>query len=100
MPHHRHGHVGLDEPLESKKVVSGRNLPVRRAHIEQPARKILGLELAGIDRQRNRPDAPKTIAFPAKQLVISPRTARLITPDIDNMPSPNRPDTDFASWFR
>ena len=100
MPRHRLSHIGSDEFLESKKIVSGRNLPIRRTHISSPVRKILGIEFTGLGRQRNRPNVLKAIAFPLKQLVISPRTARLVSPDVNDMPSPHCPDANFASWFR
>src|SRR5258708_39092784 len=88
--------VGPDESFEAKKIVSGRNLPMRCARIDAPARKIPGIEVGGLNRQRHRPNALEAVAFPLKQLAISLRTARLITGDVDDMPSPHRADTGLA----
>src|SRR5229473_544300 len=73
---------------------------MRCAHIDEPARKILRIEVSGLNRQRNRPHALEAVAFPLKQLAISLRTTRLITGDVDDMPSPHGADAGLASCFR
>src|SRR5215467_16347398 len=97
MPHHRLGHIGPDEFFKSKKIVSGRNLPIRCTYFDQPARKVPRIERAGLDRQQNRPNALKAIAFPLKQLVIPPRITRLVTTNVNDMPPPYHSNADLAS---
>src|SRR6267142_680968 len=90
VPHQGLIKAGPDESYEAKKIVSGRNPPMRCAHIDAPARKILRIEVGRCNRQRSRPHALEAVAFPLKQLAISLRTTRLITGDVDDMPPPHR----------
>src|SRR5262249_6661063 len=89
MQRHRPSYIGTDQPLEPNKIVASGDLPVRVLRVQAPACEILGFEFQRMERQTNRPFTLKAIALASKQLVIRFRPARIVTLDIDDVPSPD-----------
>src|SRR5262245_44091443 len=58
-----------------------------------------GFEFQRMERQTNRPFTLKAIALTSKQLVIRFRSARIVTLDIDDVPSPDPAGFARALWL-
>src|SRR5215470_10791347 len=78
----RSAHVGADVAFQTEKIVTRRDLPVRRPHLDRPVREVIGSDLDRLEREADRPHLAEALARALEQLVIDLCAAWIVALDI------------------
>src|SRR5262249_27339124 len=79
--------VGAEEVFKPQEFAANRNLPIRPRGLNVPICDVLGIDLEAANVKFNRPDLQEALGFPHEHTVVAFRPLRVVSPDIEHMPS-------------